>query len=76
MSRPQPLTGRQRAQLDEMKKRVGERARELDVEPALLASRRELERLLRAAAEGRELPGRFQGWRRAVIGDELLSIIR
>ena len=76
LSRPEPLTGRQRTQLDQMKKRVRERARELDVEPALLASRRELERLLRAAAEGRDLPERFQGWRRAAIGDELLSIIR
>jgi ribonuclease D len=76
VSRPQPLTAAQRRQLDEMKKCVRARAQALDIDPALLASRRELEKLLRATAAGQEMPERFRGWRRAVIGDELLSIIR
>ena len=59
-----------------MRKRVGERARELGIDPALLASRRELERLLRSVADGGEIPERFLGWRRAVVGDELLRIIQ
>ena len=59
-----------------MKKRVRGRAEQLGIDPALLASRRELERLLRAVTENEEIPERFQGWRHAVIGDELLAIIR
>jgi ribonuclease D len=74
--RPQSLDNGQRRQLDAMKKHVRQRAGELDIDPALLASRRELERLLHATASGRGTPGRFQGWRSAVIGDELLSIIQ
>lgn len=74
--RPQPLSNGQRKQMDEMRKVVGERARDLGIDPALLASRRELERLLRAVADGDGIPERFLGWRRAVIGDELLRIIQ
>ena len=76
LERPQPLTNGQRMQMDAMRKRVGERARELGIDPALLASRRELERLLRSVADGGEIPERFLGWRRAVVGDELLRIIQ
>ena len=59
-----------------MKKCVRGRAEQLGIDPALLASRRELERLLRTVTESEEIPERFRGWRRAVIGDELLAIIR
>jgi ribonuclease D len=76
LSRPLPLTGDQRRQLDQMKKCVRGRAEQLGIDPALLASRRELERLLRTVTESEEIPERFRGWRRAVIGDELLAIIR
>ncbi|MEJ2385051.1 MAG: ribonuclease D [Xanthomonadales bacterium] len=75
LARPQPLTGKQRSQLDRMKKCVRQRAEALGIDPALLGSRRELERLLRAVASGQEIPARFRGWRRSVVGDELLSII-
>ncbi|MCU0990063.1 MAG: hypothetical protein MUE63_10905, partial [Xanthomonadales bacterium] len=60
---------------DSMKKRVQERATALDVDPALLASRRELEKLLRATLAGEPPPERFLGWRKAVITDELLELI-
>ena len=43
-------------------------------EPALLASRRELEKLLRALANQEPLPDRFLGWRKAVITDALLGL--
>jgi ribonuclease D len=73
---PAPLDKAQMRQLDSMKKRVQERATALDVDPALLASRRELEKLLRATLAGEPPPERFLGWRKAVITDELLAIIR
>jgi ribonuclease D len=72
---PPPLDKAQMRQLDSMKKRVQERARALDLDPALLASRRELEKLLRATLAGEPPPERFLGWRKAVITDELLSLI-
>jgi len=76
VERSQPLSNGQKKQLDAMRKRVAECARELGIDPALLASRRELERLLRTVAHGGEIPERFLGWRRAVVGDELLRIIQ
>jgi ribonuclease D len=63
----------QRRQLNRMKGLVEARARELSIEPALLASRRELEKLLRALANQDPLPQRFLGWRKAVITDALLA---
>jgi ribonuclease D len=63
----------QRRQLNRMKGLVEARARELSIEPALLASRRELEKLLRALANQDPLPERFLGWRKAVITDALLA---
>ena len=73
--RPAPLDNGQRQVLNRMRKVVKARAGELNVDPALLASRRELDRLLRAAAAGKPPPERFLGWRKPVITDELLSII-
>jgi ribonuclease D len=58
-----------------MRKRVQTRASELDADPALLASRRELERLLRAIRAGEAPPERFLGWRKTVITDDLLGLI-
>jgi ribonuclease D len=72
---PAPLTNAQRRQLDRMKDCVQARAKALEVDPALLASRRELENLLRATATGDPPPERFLGWRKAVVTDELLGLI-
>jgi ribonuclease D len=74
--RPAPLDNAQRRRLGELRDLVQNRARELEVEPALLASRRELERLLRAVEAGRDIPERFTGWRQAVITDDLVALIR
>jgi ribonuclease D len=57
-----------------MRKRVTQKAAELDIEPALLASKRELENLL-LSSNGNSLPERFLGWRKNVITDELLSLM-
>jgi ribonuclease D len=73
--RPAPLDNRQRHALNEMRRAVKARATELEVDPALLASRRELERLLRASAAGKPPPERLMGWRREAITNELLGII-
>lgn len=73
--RSQPLDDAQRTCLNQMRRVVQRRANELDVDPALLASRRELERLLRAVSAGNPPPERFLGWRKPIITHELLEIM-
>ena len=70
-----PLTDSERRMLNQMRQRVLARAKALEVDPALLASRRELEKLVRAGSDPHAIPERFMGWRRPVITDELLSIM-
>ena len=74
LTRLKPLDDRQRRQLKEMRKVVLYRSSELAVDPALLASRRELEKLLRAEADEGPMPDRFLGWRKEIITDELLAV--
>jgi ribonuclease D len=59
------------AALKAMAKLVGDRAHHLGVAPEILATRRELSGLLRGQAEQRVT----RGWRRDVIGAELLAAI-
>lgn len=73
---PRPLNGAQRKLLADLRALVQKKASQLEIEPALLASRKELEKLLRAVIDENDLPDRFGGWRKAVITDDLLSIIR
>ena len=68
------LDEKQRRQVKEMRKLVVSKSAELKVDPALLASRRELEKLIRAGADGSPLPDRFLGWRKDVITDHLLAL--
>jgi ribonuclease D len=65
----------QRQQINRMRDIVEARAKELGVEPALLASRRELEKLIRALASDSPIPERFLGWRKEIITDALLAVI-
>jgi ribonuclease D len=67
------LDDRQRQQLKNMRSIVQSRSAELGVDPALLASRRELEKLIRALATGSPIPERFLGWRKEVFTDQLLE---
>jgi ribonuclease D len=64
---------KQRAQLKQMRAIVTKRSSELGIDPALLASRRELEKLVRAVTAGEDPPERFLGWRKQVVTDELLQ---
>lgn len=69
------LDPHQKTQLKQMKAIVTKRSAELGVDPALLASRRELEKLIRAAAAGDGPAERFLGWRKPVITDQLLQVL-
>lgn len=67
------LDEQQRQQLTKMRDIVQTRSTQLGIEPALLASRRELEKLVRALAAGTPIPERFLGWRKDIITDQLIS---
>jgi ribonuclease D len=69
------LSNDQNRQLNAMRKIVISRAEELGIDPALLASKKELEKLIRALSEDQPLPERFLGWRKRVITDDLLQQI-
>jgi ribonuclease D len=75
IERVKPLNDAQHRLLKQMRRLVQQRAGELGVDPALLASRRELEKLIRAQAGEGLVPERFLGWRREAITDELLAIM-
>jgi len=65
----------QRQLLAGMKALVQKRSQELSIEPALLASKRHLEGLI-LLSPGEPLPGRFTGWRKEVITDALVALMR
>jgi ribonuclease D len=69
------LSNTQHQQLKAMRRSVSESAQELGIDPALLASRRELEKLIRAAAMGQQIPERFLGWRKEIITDDLVQLL-
>lgn len=69
------LNEKQRGQLKQMRSIVSSRSAELSVDPALLGSRRELERLIRALAANSPAPARFLGWRKQVITDDLMDVL-
>ncbi len=68
---PQPLDRRSQALLERLSARIKERAQSLGLRPAVLATRRELLALLRGADSLL-----LHGWRREVIGEELLGLLR
>lgn len=70
---PDILTPKHRPIMKEMRDLVSSKAIELSVDPALLASRRELESLILAAPE-EPVSERFLGWRNDIITTELLAI--
>jgi len=67
------LDEKQRRLLSNMRGIVERQAKELGVEPALLASRKELEKLVRALSLGIPVPERFLGWRKDVVTDRLIA---
>jgi len=70
---PAALDAKQHQLMADMRKFVLKKANELSVDPALLASKRELENLI-FTADGDEIPERFLGWRKAIITDELVAL--
>ena len=66
-----PLGPAERKKLNLLRDAVQKRATALGIDPALLASRRELEGLLRMS----DWPDKFAGWRKQVIGEELERIL-
>jgi ribonuclease D len=59
--------------MHDMRKLVNKKATALSIDPALLASKRELESLI-LSPENESLPERFTGWRYAVITRELVAL--
>jgi len=70
---PESLKPQHRQLMSDMRALVLEKAKELSVDPAVLASRRELESLI-LLPEGEPLPDRFLGWRENVIAKDLLAL--
>jgi ribonuclease D len=68
-----PMTNAQRQQLASMRKLVESRAANLQLEPTLLASKRDLEALI---LNGREAwPERLLGWRKSVLGSDFERLL-
>ena len=70
---PDMLLPKHRPMMKAMRELVNEKAIELSIDPALLASRRELESLI-LSPPGEEIPERFNGWRHDIITTGLLEI--
>ena len=69
------LTQRDRQSLKTMKTKVTDTAKLLDVDAALIASRKQLEMLIFDYTLERTIPERFTGWRQEVITNDLLQIL-
>ncbi len=70
---PDMLQPEHRKLMSDMRRLVLGKATELDVDPALLASKRELESLI-LSPQGEPLSERFLGWRKDIITDELIVL--
>ena len=70
---PEILRPKHRKLMDEMRQLVQIKASEFSVEPALLASKRELESLI-LSPQGESLSERFLGWRKNVITNDLIVL--
>ena len=70
---PASLQPEHRKLMNDMRKLVQLKATELSVDPAMLASRRELEGLI-LLPENEALPDRFLGWRKNIITNDLIAM--
>jgi ribonuclease D len=70
---PETLKPEHRKVINDMRRVVLGVATKLSVDPALLASRRELESLV-LTPQGEPVPERFMGWRKNLITEELLAL--
>jgi ribonuclease D len=70
---PEILLTKHRPMIKAMKDIVSEKAEQLSVDPAVLASRRELENLILSSSQSAP-PERFTGWREKVITEQLIGV--
>ena len=70
----EPLNRSQGKRLNEMRDAVQKEAKALMLDPAILASRKQLEALIRAVDAAQEIPARLKGWREPVITRKLLNL--
>ena len=70
---PASLKSEHRTLMNDMRNLVQQKATELSVDPAMLASRRELESLI-LLPENESLSERFLGWRKNIITDDLIAM--
>jgi ribonuclease D len=71
---PLPEAGpAQRHQFKAMRALIVEQAAALELEPTVLATKRDMEEILFSPRAG-HLPERMQGWRRSLIGEPLLAL--
>ncbi|MFC1775971.1 ribonuclease D [Pseudomonadota bacterium] len=70
---PDLLLPKHRPMMDDMRKLVNEKASALSIDPALLASKRELESLILLPGD-ELLSERFMGWRYDIITSELVAL--
>jgi len=71
VGRPLRMTSEQKALMKRLTEAVRLKAAELDINPSVLASRKDLESLMDNSGESRLL----KGWRKAVIGESLAVIL-
>lgn len=69
------LEFRHKKLMKDLKNRVAKTAADLNVDAALLASRKQLERLVFDFEASGQVPDRFSGWRQDVITKDLLEIL-
>jgi len=70
-----PLDNQQRRMIKKMRDVVRTEAQRLQIDPAMLASKKLLEALLRAHQTGDPVPDRLCGWRGTVITEKLLRLL-
>lgn len=75
---PAPLPIGARDLMKALKKAVSDKAAALNLSPEVLVRKADFEFIVRSGMEGGEycLPERLQGWRRQVIGEDLLQVAR
>ena len=70
-----PLNNQQRRKIEAMRQVVQHEAKLLEVDPALLASRKQLEAFLRVFDSDRPVPERLKGWREDIITSKLMDML-
>ncbi len=75
---PKPLPPAQGTMMKRLKAHVVKRAEQLQMAPELLARKKDYEALLRSGIYGNEyqLSDSMSGWRKKIIGDDLLAIVK